>query len=83
MLLVAAMQLLLSIADIVVSNMQKAVERVVLNAMLMCRYAFMQRVFWCILGKIAQDVYRHGVKVLWCHSHLVWLVFEGFIPIFL
>ena len=44
MLLVAAMQLLLSMADIVVSNMQKAVERVVLNAMLMCRYAFMQRV---------------------------------------
>ena len=24
---------------------------------------------------------RDGVKVLWCHSHLVWLVFEGFIPI--
>ena len=21
-----------------------------------------------------------GVKVLWCHSHLVWLVFEGSIP---
>ena len=21
-----------------------------------------------------------GVNVLWCHSHLVWLVFEGFIP---
>ena len=24
---------------------------------------------------------RDGVKVLWCHSHLVWLVFEGSIPI--
>ena len=23
---------------------------------------------------------RDGVKVLWCHSHLVWLVFEGSIP---
>ena len=23
---------------------------------------------------------RDGVKLLWCHSHLVWLVFEGFIP---
>ena len=23
---------------------------------------------------------RDGVKVLWCHSHLVWLVFEAFIP---
>ena len=20
---------------------------------------------------------RDGVKLLWCHSHLVWLVFEG------
>ena len=23
---------------------------------------------------------RNGVKVLWCRSHLVWLVFEGSIP---
>ena len=23
---------------------------------------------------------RYGVKVLWCHSHLVWLVFEDSIP---
>ena len=23
---------------------------------------------------------RDGVKVLWCHSHLVWLVFESSIP---
>ena len=23
---------------------------------------------------------RDGVKVLWCYSHLVWLVFEGSIP---
>ena len=23
---------------------------------------------------------RDGVKVLWCHSHLVWLVFEPSIP---
>ena len=23
---------------------------------------------------------RDGVNVLWCRSHLVWLVFEGFIP---
>ena len=30
----------------------------------------------CIVGKMAQD----GVKILWCHSHLVWLVFEGSIP---
>ena len=29
---------------------------------------------------MAQDVYRDRVKVLWCHSHLVWLVFEGSIP---
>ena len=25
-------------------------------------------------------VHRDGVKVLWCHSHPVWLVFEGTIP---
>ena len=24
--------------------------------------------------------YRDGVNVLWCRSHLVWLVFEGSIP---
>ena len=24
---------------------------------------------------------RDGVKVLWCHSHLVWLVFEASIPV--
>ena len=24
--------------------------------------------------------YRDGVNVLWCHPHLVWLVFEGSIP---
>ena len=23
---------------------------------------------------------RYGVKVLWCHSHLVWLDFEASIP---
>ena len=32
-----------------------------------------------IVGKMAQDV-GNVLKVLWCHSHLVWLVFEGFIP---
>ena len=25
----------------------------------------------CVVGKMAQDVYRDGMKVLWCHSHLV------------
>ena len=24
--------------------------------------------------------WQDGVKVLWCHSHLVWLVFEASIP---
>ena len=24
--------------------------------------------------------YRDGVMVLWCHLHLIWLVFEGSIP---
>ena len=32
----------------------------------------------CIVGKMAQDV--GWWKVLWCHPHLVWLVFEGSIP---
>ena len=31
-------------------------------------------------GKMACTRCRDGVKVLWCHSHLVWLVFEGPIP---
>ena len=26
---------------------------------------------------------RDGVNVLWCRSHLVWLVFEGSIPTFM
>ena len=25
---------------------------------------------------------RNSVKLLWCHSHIVWLVFEGSIPCF-
>ena len=29
---------------------------------------------------MAQDVGMHGVNVLWCLSHLVWLVFEASIP---
>ena len=33
----------------------------------------------CRVGKMAQDV---GMveSILWCHPHLVWLVFEGSIP---
>ena len=38
------------------------------------------REFCGVHSKMAQDVYRDGVKLLWCHSHLVWLVFEGSIP---
>jgi len=26
---------------------------------------------------------RDGVKVMWCHSHLVWLVLEGSILVFI
>ena len=36
--------------------------------------------FGCIVGKMAQDVGMVRVNVLWCRSHLVWLVFEGSIP---
>ena len=31
-------------------------------------------------GEMAQDVGMVRVKVLWCHSRLVWLVFEASIP---
>ena len=34
----------------------------------------------CMFGKMAQDVGMVHVEVLWWHSHLVWLVFEGTIP---
>ena len=33
----------------------------------------------CIVGKNGTRC-RNGVKVLWYHSYLVWLVFEGSIP---
>ena len=39
-----------------------------------------ESLFGCIVGKMAQLGCRDGVNVLWCHSHLVWLVFEGSIP---
>ena len=26
-------------------------------------------------------MYRDGAQVLWCHSHLAWLIFESSIPI--
>ena len=29
----------------------------------------------CIVGKMAQDVGM--VEVLWCHLHLVWLIFDS------
>ena len=34
----------------------------------------------CMFGKMAQDVGMVHVEVLWWHSHLVCLVFEGTIP---
>ena len=34
----------------------------------------------CMSGKMAQDVGMVHVEVLWWHSHLVCLVFEGTIP---
>ena len=39
-----------------------------------------ESLFGCIVGKMAQLGCRDGVNVLWCHSHFVWLVFEGSIP---
>ena len=41
--------------------------------MCMCMYSFVV----CRVRKMAQDVgCRDGVKVLWCCSYLVWLVFK-------
>ena len=34
----------------------------------------------CIVGNLNGTRCRDGVKVLWCHSHLVWLVLLGFHP---
>ena len=34
----------------------------------------------CIVGNLNGTRYRDGVKVLWCHSHVVWLVFEDSHP---
>ena len=34
----------------------------------------------CIVGNVNGTRCRDGVKVLWCHSHLVRLVFLGFHP---
>ena len=36
-----------------------------------------ENVVVCIVGKIACTRCIDGVKVLWCCSHLVWLLFEG------
>ena len=43
-----------------------------------CRESFVV----CIVGKMAKDVGIDGIKLLWCHCHLVWLVFKGSIPTF-
>ena len=37
-------------------------------------------IYLCKWQQMALARCRDGVKVLWCHSHLVWLVFEGSIP---
>ena len=34
----------------------------------------------CIVAWQNGTRYRDGMKVTWCHSRLVWLVFEGSIP---
>ena len=33
-----------------------------------------------VVASTAPTASTLGVKVLWCHSYLVWLVFEGSIP---
>ena len=48
---------------------------VVMHSFCECEQANVRFMVW-IIGKMAQDV----GQVLWCHSHLVRLVFEGSIP---
>ena len=43
------------------------------SATLLCAQNLLTKPF-----KMAQDAYRDGVKVMWHHSHLVWLDFWGF-----
>ena len=58
------------------SSAECHVHLVGVNRLSACKRFFLG----CIVGKMAQDVGMVHVNVLWCHSHLVWLVFEGSIP---
>ena len=54
--------------DCGVSNAEHLVRLVHMNRI---------RVLWCAYLAKWQKMYKEGVKVLWCYTHLVWLVFEG------
>ena len=54
-----------------VSSTEYRVHLVGVNRLSACR-----EFFCCQNGTRCRD----GVNVLWCRSHLVWLVFEGSIP---
>jgi len=60
--------------DCGVSNAEYLVHLVRMNRLSACRE-------FCGVHSWQNDKRcRDGVKVLWGHSHLVWLVFEGSIP---
>ena len=69
--------------------MWNTVERAVLSALLMCNYAFIQRTNVYVESFVyTVHIWQNGtrcrnvVKVLWCHSHLVWLFFFCFFLFF-
>ena len=64
-----------SMEDSGVSNAEYLVHLVHMNRLHACR------VLWGVYTvNLNGTRCRDGVKVFWCHSHLVWLVFLGFHP---
>ena len=51
------------------SNAEYLVHLFRMNRLSVCRCFVV-----CIIGNLNDTRYRDGVKVLWCHSHLVWFV---------
>ena len=63
-----------SMEDCGVSNAEYLVHLVRMDMLCACRE------FCGVYSWQNGTRFRDGVKVLWCHFHLVWLVFEASIP---
>ena len=59
------------------SNQFQILRRCVLLLLATRSYALLSQITNTSLNWQNSRGYRDGVKVLWCHSHLVWLAFEG------